>query len=72
MANQLDPNKRRVTYAEWIEVFDEIEKIAKDEGKSPTEVIRETVLKRANNYRKRTGRKPLPFDPSAHQHQGQG
>lgn len=78
MANALDKDKRRVTYAEWKDVFGVIEEIAearsRDAGRtiSPTEIIREIVLKRANAELVKQGKKRLKRDPTSTREMGKG
>lgn len=47
MANQLSPDKRRVTYTEWKDVYKIIEVIAKKERLDVSDVIRRATLEYA-------------------------
>lgn len=59
MSNMLNPKKRRVSYAEWSDVFVVIQQIAKRERKTVADVLRETMFARANTELQRLGRTPL-------------
>jgi len=69
--NQPDRKKRKFTYFEFREVFDELKEIAHNESKNLSanvtvpEVVREMTLNRANQYRKLHGKKPLKLCPAA-------
>ena len=43
MPHKLDPNKRRVSYAEEIEVLDQIKALMEETGESQTDIIRKAV-----------------------------
>src|SRR6266480_5218219 len=69
--NQPNRKKRKFTYFEFREVFNELKQIAHDESKNLStnvtmpEVVREMTLNRANQYRKLRGKKPLKLCPAA-------
>ena len=43
MPNKLDPNKRRVSYAEDKEVLEQIKAVMEETGESQTDIIRKAV-----------------------------
>jgi hypothetical protein len=69
MANVLDRNKRRIIYAEWREVRDQLAviraELSKKEGREITEaeLLRRMTLTHVNKYRKARGKEPLKLDP---------
>lgn len=71
MASQPSILKSKFTYFEHKDVLTELKQMAKEEsdkrGRTVTlpELIREVALKRANERRKKMGKKLLDLDPSA-------
>lgn len=43
MPNKLDPNKRRVSYAEEIETLEQIKAVMEETGETQTDIIRKAV-----------------------------
>jgi hypothetical protein len=69
--NQPDKSKRKFTYFENRDVFIALTEMAKEETDKRGEIvtvptlIREVALKRANEFRRGKGQKPIDYDPSA-------
>jgi hypothetical protein len=69
----LDPDKERLTYAEWTDVLEELAElgaeIARKEGRteplSKAEVLRRLTLREVNRRRKSKGKKPLDLPPES-------
>lgn len=59
MPRQISDKKRHVRYAEYKDVMEEIKRIAEEQGVTPTEVLRDAVLAKANAHRKTTGKPKL-------------
>lgn len=71
MANQLNPEKEKIIYAEWQATRDELDKarneMSKKEGReiSEAEFFRTLTLNYANKRLKARGQRPLDLDPKS-------
>jgi hypothetical protein len=71
MANQLNPDKERIIYAEWSRVRAELAQIRNELEKkggreiSEAEFLRSLTLNYVNEWRQGKGQEPLDLDPTS-------
>lgn len=53
MPNRLSKDKRRVTYTEWVDVFKDLQEIAKHERLDMADIVRRATLEFIENRRKK-------------------
>ena len=60
MPNKMSEDKRRVTYAEWADIYDLVRQIAETERRDVSDVIRKATQKYVDAYPFLSESKPKP------------